>query len=249
MILLGNLATDSRAAVEGLRPLLATSGVDLVCRQAEPEFDLAALLAEVYAIARQVAPDWAVLNAPDEWLQSREDEPLPDLFGRAAAEGANVVNFEEFVFLPPPRAVVAAEDARDVLVDYYFFAPRRGRLMRAWRPGDGVADADGAGHHFTGSSVRVATEEGILRHYPVLSSDHARAKYLGRTYAPANLARGWHKNRLGLRPDDLDVTDASPHMRRLPSPASRDFDRSRPARAHYWDPAWREGQAPNWAAR
>jgi hypothetical protein len=236
-------------ALSGVRALAARAGAGVVERSPEPEFDLAALLSDVYARAADSGADWAVLNAPDEWLQSRSGDPLSSMLDRAADDGANVVNFEEFVFLPPPECTVPAEDARATLSDYYFFAPRHKRLMRAWRPADGIADPDGAGHHFSGSDVHVWHEDGILRHYPVLGTGHAQSKYLQRTYAPTNLAKGWHKNRLGLGPADLEVTHDSPHLRRLPSPDSRAFDRSGPARVHYWDQAWRDGAPPNWVPR
>lgn len=198
-------------------------------------YDLNALLnrqRDVFATSRH---DWHVRLDADEWLRSTDDVPLAEFLERCVDDRFCVVNFREYVFLPPVGVDMWGEDFRQLATDYYVFEPMPLRLMRAWRrrtPGDFVS---GAGHRIEGlSSAVVFPEHQTLRHYIGLSWSHAISKRANRTYAADDLARGWHANRLDLR-GARPVEHASV-LRRADPWDTRDLDHSVPSPVQFWDP-------------
>ncbi len=118
-----------------------------------------------------------------------------DAIRKAAVEGCNAINFDEFVFLP-----VREEDdfertdyvAR--MKNYYFHEPHALRLVRCWEGGHEASLIASAGHNATFDGRRVYPHNFILRHYIFPSARHAMQKYSrDRRYAPAELEKGWHK--------------------------------------------------------
>jgi glycosyltransferase involved in cell wall biosynthesis len=183
--------------------------------------------------------EWLVHVDADEWLQPpRDGERLIDLIQRADASGANVVNFDEFTFVPDIE-LPAGADPREVFTTYYHFAPSSPRLMRMWRQSAGLSGIPSGGHILLGSDIHIFGETGILRHYPVLSADAQGIKYLDRVFSEEEVRRGWHGNRIGLRAEDFAIRE-SPSLRHLVRWSSRDFDRSAPVRFHYWQKEWTE---------
>ena len=185
-------------------------------------------------IAQRLDQDWIVHVAADEWPHpAAPGDRLIDLFRRADTAGATAVNFEEFAFLPDSPLAPGA-DPRERFSSYYFFAPSPYRLMRARRRDAGLSGRESAGHVLRGANLRLHEEQGVLRHYPLLSPEHLKTKYLARRYAPEAVARGWHHNRLNLNAEDLTLD--GPAVRRLRRWDSRDFDRTAPVSRHCWEP-------------
>jgi hypothetical protein len=87
------------------------------------------------------------------------------------------------------------------MTTYYFFELEPHRLMRAWRR-DLMPGMDN-GHRLTSDRLKLYPQNFILRHYIALSHAQAVQKYVGRRFDPAELARGWHGNRLGIAESDL----------------------------------------------
>ncbi len=237
-----DLAVIDNDSTDATPDILDAFGHAIVHRSRLPYygcFDLTAQLEAKQRVYRQVQADWFVHVDADEILQSpRRGESLRLGIERLDADW-NVVNFDEFVFVPKSAAENhEGRDYHDRMLHYYFFAPRPLRLMRAWKASAGLVQAEG-GHRLTGPGVRVAPENFLLRHYPLLSLDHARLKYPTRIFAPGDLAKGWHGNRLNVRADQI----AFPPPHRLQSLRSADdkaFDRTVPWRRHFWEP-----QAPD----
>jgi hypothetical protein len=75
----------------------------------------------------------------------------------------------------------------------------------------------------------------------VLSQEHAFAKYAGRVFAPGDLRKGWHGNRLDLDAVRLRLPDSS-LLQELVTWDSREFDRTRPHTTHFWD--WDQPTTP-----
>jgi hypothetical protein len=187
---------------------------------------------EIFA---QLDHEWVVHVDADEWLHPRRrGDRLVDVFARADEAGATVVNFEEFTFVPD-RELQPDEDPRERFCSYYHFAPTPQRLMRAWRRDAGLSSTDSGGHVLSGSNIRLHEEQAVLRHYPLLSRDHARRKYLTRRYPATELSRGWHANRVNLQMDNLTF-GPGPALRQLTHWGSREFERSAPVSVHCWEP-------------
>jgi glycosyltransferase involved in cell wall biosynthesis len=183
--------------------------------------------------------EWLAHVDADEWLHSpRDGERLIDLIRRADASGANVVNFDEFTFVPDVE-LPAGADPREIFTTYYHFAPSSPRLMRMWRRDAGLSGVANAGHVLSGSDIQLFGEAGVLRHYPVLDADGQNVKYLDRVFAKEEVGRSWHRNRIGVRSEDFAIRE-SPSLRRLARWSSRDFDRSVPVKLHYWEREWGE---------
>jgi len=177
--------------------------------------------------------DWIVHLDADEELHSYvEGEPLCDTIAKADAEGYNVVNFDEFVFLPLECEYERDVDGHQPILSYYFFEPWRNLFMRAWKLGCGLSMTIG-GHRVEGPDLRLSPITGALRHYIFRSQEHAYSKFAGRTFDAEEIARGMHANRIGQPHENFRFPPAAT-LCRLSSPASRVFDKRFPWVKHYW---------------
>lgn len=198
-------------------------------------FSLENVLAQKRRVITQIPHDWVLHQDGDEILQANENgKRLCDLVEEAETKGCNVINFDEFVFLPESAEISSVDGSHMSWTRYYFFELMPIRLMRLWRRQDDL-DNRGAGGHKLEGEVRLFQQSQILRHYITLGQSHIEAKYLGRRFAPEALAKGWHGNRIGLTRDQLSI-DRVPdeRMSRLVDASSRDFDRSNPYKKHFW---------------
>ena len=195
------------------------------------DFDLTAVIEQVRPIVDEISSGWIVWQDADEILESHDpSESLRQAIERIDATGANVINFDEFVFLPLGMDVQPGQDYRSLIRHYYFHAPAPLRLMRVWRAGHGLAQASG-GHHVVGAELHVHGRNLVLRHYPFLSAEHARVKYCQRKFASRDVAQGWHAKRMGILPEDMEF----PALERLETwQPGEPLDTSRPWSQHYW---------------
>lgn len=202
-------------------------------------YDQTAQLRAKMALVEKLDHDWVIHADADEWMHTRNPgETLLEGIRRIDKD-YNAINFEEFVFLPPPDGVDSSADYKQGLLDYYFFAPSKHRLMRAWKRSARLDNVNSGGHMLVGDEIKLAPEEFVLRHYIVLSQAQAIAKYSRRVFAPADLERGWHGNRLGLVPERLRLP-SSDVLQRLRAWDSVELDRSQPKSRHFWD--WTEDE-------
>ncbi|MEM1412070.1 MAG: glycosyltransferase family 2 protein [Pseudomonadota bacterium] len=200
----------------------------------EGVFDLKAALLLKRDIAARLEHDWIISIDADEWMHSpRPGESLTEGLARAQASGANVVNFEEFVFLPLEGDFSERTDYPQHLRHYYFFCPEPHRLMRAWRRDCHFSNAENAGHRIAHPRARVFEENFVLRHYITLSQAHIVEKYVGREFPEEALARGWHFNRVGLTEEMLAFPPDS-SLKQLPRWDARPLETDEPKKKHYW---------------
>jgi hypothetical protein len=198
-------------------------------------FELRRILEAAEAIISRLDADWYLLLDADEVMHSyREGETLNEALQRADADGATVVNFDEFVFLPIDHDYVPENPGWQPLPYYYFYEPSHPRLMRARKRSETLSAADSGGHVLDGDGLHLWSESLALRHYVFRSAAHAQEKYPSRVYAPTDLARGWHGNRIGLTPEAFRMPDRS-RLKWLAAPDVRDLDRSTPERLHFWE--------------
>lgn len=198
-------------------------------------FELERQIAAKARMFEAIDADWLIHLDVDEVMHAYvEGERLSDSLARIEAGGFNVVNFDEYVFLPL-EAPFEPGASPQPLTGYYLFDPGGPRLMRAWRKGAGLSmSLDAAGHLVTGLGVRLAPEHFVLRHYIVRDQDHARRKYTTRVYAKGELERGWHANRICHAEEAFTLPPRSA-LKWLDDPSSHRLDRSEPHRQHYWD--------------
>ena len=199
------------------------------------EFSLEAQLQKKWEVANEINHDWILHQDADERLEANgKAMTLRTLAGLAEAKNCNIVNFDEFVFLPEAGQDLSNNSSFLDLRRYYFFEPQKNRLMRLWRRRDQLDNRASGGHKLVGD-LHILPQSHILRHYITLGQKHLEVKYLNRTFAPGDRKKGWHGNRVSLKRTDLslDKIDES-CLSFLPSPDSRAFDRSRPYKTHFW---------------
>lgn len=190
-------------------------------------------------ILSKINHDWVVHHDADEILENvRSGHNLRDAIQEAHESGFNVMNFEEFVFLPKPEENFLGRDYYQEILQYYFFEPGKNRLNRAWRRDLPLDNILSGGHTLYGEDISLFPVNQILRHYIVLGNEHAQHKYVDRRFADEELSRGWHFNRVNLTSEDLILPKKSKYLFNLPDYNSRDFQKHMPSQTHYW--AWQE---------
>ncbi len=164
-------------------------------------------LSEQLAIKRQIYnqsyADWVIHIDADEILESSiENETLRDAIERADSDGYEAINFNEFVFVPTVEEPNHDSSTfLNTMTRYYFFEPSKQRLLRAWKTGRGIIQS-GGGHKLIREDksrpILIYPRDLQLRHYIVLSQEHANSKYSQRRFHPVDIEKGWHGNRIGL---------------------------------------------------
>ena len=104
--------------------------------------------------------------------------------------------------------------------------------MRAWRRQAGFDNVAQGGHALEGDGLRLYPVDFILRHYIVLNLEHARSKYLTRSFAKEDLDRGWY-GRMEITEANLKLPPAE-RLNKLPYPGSKQFCKAAPMRDHFW---------------
>jgi len=198
------------------------------------EYDQTVQLTAKARIVEKLRHDWIIHTDADEWLQSPiEGESLLEGIERITENRFNVINFEEFVFLPSHGQSTDLNRYEKQILSYYFYSHPNLKLNRAWKRIANLQNIKSGGHRLLGATVRIATESFILRHYMVLSHEHAVQKYVGRVFSEQDVAKNWHRRRINLTAEEL-VLPASNKLKTLSRWDSVNFDRSEPKKEPYW---------------
>lgn len=209
--------------------------VDLRSHPYPGYFDWQGLMQAREKAASECGADWVLFVSADEIMHSRrEAETLSDAIHRIADTGAQVIDFEEFVFLPVDTDYVSDAEGWQPLRHYYFFQPAPVRLMRARRTDLDVSHIEMGGHTLVGSPYRLADEKMVLRHYIFRSRQHAEQKYTQRVFAESEVKRGWHGNRIGFHDSAFSFPSAE-RLKLLRQTDQRDLERDQPVLKHYWE--------------
>lgn len=197
-------------------------------------FDLTEQLLAKQRLSETLDLDWVIHLDADEIMHSyRDSESLREAVERLDTQGWEVINFDEFVFLPVEHDYVINCDGTQPLRHYYFFEPYKPRLMRAWKKRLNLSNVYAGGHVQTGSEFRLAPETFALRHYIFRNEEHASTKYAQRQFSQSDLARGWHMNRIG-QPITRFAFPGTDALECLVSPENRNLSRAKPHKKHYW---------------
>lgn len=197
-------------------------------------FSLSAQLQAKQQLAESLPHSWLVHHDADEWLHHRIGVgTLRDCIESAAEEGANAVNFEEFVFLPHPEQTNTDNPIANNL-HYYYFLKESNRLNRAFHRSLNGSNGISGGHRISSPDLKMASITHVLRHYIARSQEHIVEKYGTRRFCPEELAAGWHRKRQGIPADNLRIPLHSPNLRQLPHHQHPELNRSHPVNEHYW---------------
>ena len=232
VVLIDNDSTDE--SVEIAKTYVGSGLLRIDRLPYEGSFSMSEQLAAKQRIIETVTHDWIVNADADEWLCSPiAGQSLLEGIQEADEAGSTCINFHEFVFVPQAGENFYSEGYADRMTSYYFFQPTYPRLVRAWKRSEGLSNVASGGHTLAGANVRRFERDYILRHYIALSEAHARRKYVGRKFADHDLAKGWHRRRVGITAESLRLTHST-HLKQLPYPSSQEFDLSAPLAHHFW---------------
>jgi glycosyltransferase involved in cell wall biosynthesis len=202
-------------------------------------FALAEQLAAKRDLSKRIDHDWIIHHDADEIMDhEKAGRTLRDAIQEADEAGYNALNFDEFAFLPEPGADYRHGNYYTEMLRYYFFKPVENRLNRVWKRTLLLDNVSSGGHHLRGSGLLIAPTNHVLRHYIVLSYEHALQKYLDRSFDSVDLDLGWHVNRRSFTARNLTLPRESEFLFRLSSCDSKNFVRGRPASRHFWE--WEE---------
>ena len=153
-------------------------------------FDLEGILAVIEAAIPEIDADWVLHQAPDEILHSyRAGERMIDAIGRIDAAGHDVIDFNEFVFLPIDHEYVVDHPGAQPLRWYYLHQPAPSRQMRLRRRALQLSWLDSGGHRLKGQPYKLAPETFALRHYLFRNQAHALTKFAERQYRQEEIDR------------------------------------------------------------
>jgi len=199
-------------------------------------YSLLQLLETRQAVYDRIDYDWIIHQDADEIMEhARPGRTLRDAVQEADDDGYNVLNFDEFVFLPEPDADYSNKNYYKELLRYYFFEPGPNRLNRAWKQGLGFSNIAFGGHCLSGDQQLVSPNSLVLRHYIVLSYEYAKRKYLQRIYGEQEKGRGWHGNKLHFTEANLKIPQSGRFLFELDSFDSKGFRKDVAAPKHYWE--------------
>lgn len=157
-------------------------------------------------LAAELEADWFMHVDADEIRQSPEPGTrLVDALVNVEAEGFNAVNFMEFSFVPTRESPDHDHPRfRQTMHWYYPFLPSFPNRLTAWRKQAAPVDlAWSGGHRVRFPDLKMYPVSFPMKHYLFLSVEHARSKYVDRSYDASELASGWHRARAGLRPEKI----------------------------------------------
>lgn len=168
-------------------------------------------------LADEIQADWLMHADPDEIrVAPTSEQTLAEAIADVDRQGYNAINFMEYTFLPV-RESADHDNAefQKTMRWYYPFGPRHPHRLNAWKkqprrwPGAKTFMRELVRHHRWGSpSVNLLAKGGHvvqfpellaypvdfkLKHYIVLSLDHAIQKYVKKSFDPKEIAgsHGW----------------------------------------------------------
>lgn len=190
------------------------------------------ILARKEQLARELSADWFLHIDPDEIPQSsRPGQTLAEAIAAADAAGYNAVEFDELAFVATRESPDHDHpDFRRTMRWYYPFAPQPLHRVIAWKSNRDVDLVSSGGHQARFRGRRISPQRHFLRHYLILSNEHALRKYVHRKYDAAEVRDGWHGWRARVTADEVSL----PSQVELRFTAGDgDLDASAPRRQHW----------------
>lgn len=162
-------------------------------------FEWTRLLEAKEQVANSIETDWLIHADADEIFESpKNGETLREFIERCSESGIDVIDCNEFVFVP--RDETEDFHGRDFIKEMtYYYHNRPGRIVyhRFVRKNNQKLNWKSTGGHRLDLTERVIGSEcACLRHYIGLSLDHIRSQYLGRVFNGEELERNWHLQRV-----------------------------------------------------
>lgn len=172
-------------------------GVYFVERFATDHFEFNLMIRKLYDMALRHSPDWVLLNAADEFIESPYPErSLKDAIKSEDKKGYNLIQLNNFEFWPTERDHNSHETDVRKRLKYYTF--NDDLQFRAWKVFPGITVTGTSGHYpvFPGNvKVRIPRTKYIMRHYRIRSYEHGLKKVFSERlprYLPEEREKGRH---------------------------------------------------------
>jgi glycosyltransferase involved in cell wall biosynthesis len=197
-------------------------------------FDLRRQLRRKEELASELDADWFIhLDVDEVRLPPPGGGTLAGALARADRDGYNAVNFHECTFVPSREEPDHDHpEYQRTMRSYYAFCPTFPHQLKAWKAAAAPRPnlvATG-GHRVAFPGLRMHPKSFPMRHYLFLSIPHAVEKYVERSYAEAEVERGWHGWRATLRAEDIRLPSRSELRTAHPG---EELDGSDPRRRHF----------------
>jgi len=228
--LIDNESTDDTVAIAERRLTQNLIGIETQPR--DGHFALRKQLIRKEELSLSLDADWLMHLDTDEFRVTPDPgRSLAQAIAQIDEAGFNAVNFLEFTFVPTRESPDHDHpDYARTMRSYYPFLPRFPHRLNAWKRQDGPVELVASGGHvvrFPG--LHMAPRSMYSRHYQFLSADHATRKFSSKSYAPEEVASGWH----GWRAHASDSPLQLPSERDLRTyVADHLLDPSNPRRTH-----------------
>jgi glycosyltransferase involved in cell wall biosynthesis len=182
-------------------------------------------------LAEEIESDWFIHHDADEIRQAPVScVTLLEGILEVDRQGYNAINFDEFVFMPVnENESFEGKDYVQEMQNYYFFQPQPLHRVNAWKKTSNIDLHSSGGHHVKFSNQSIYPIPFVLRHYIILSKEHAIEKYGDRQFSPSELARGWHKQRSDFSDKKLRFVSKE-HLKQFDHTSK--WDRSEPWKEH-----------------
>ena len=205
--LIDNCSTDR--TVESAERYLGRGLIDIeTFPRAEGVYKWRSILERKEQLATTLEADWFMHADADEIrLPPRSARTLAQAFAEVEAQDYNAVNFLEFTFVPTREASDHDHPRfQQTMRWYYPFLRSFPQQLKAWkRQPERVELARSGGHRVRFPGLRMYPKSFKMRHYLFLSVPHAVRKYVGRSYDPAEVQKGWHGWRARLIAEKIEL--------------------------------------------
>lgn len=189
-------------------------------------FSLEEQLNQKYKLIDETKTDWVIHQDVDELLVSPyANLSLIESIKLEDSKSYNVINFNEFVFLPYDDTNFYDSEY------YYFFEPSSPRLMRSWKKSANLSTFDG---HLLKGDIKLSPINYNLRHYIFISQEHAFDKYSKRVFSKNETDRGQHINRINIHLNKL-VFPEKELLNKCSDNQYVELSIDNPWKKHYWD--------------
>lgn len=163
-------------------------------------YDWFGLLKIKEKLSYEIVADWFIHCDADEIREAPKPfVNLHEAIFYVDSQGYNAINFDEFVFLPTTDyESFEKTDYVKKMKYYYYFKPGLFRRINAWKKSNNSIDiASSGGHSIAFEGRNIFPNNFILRHYMVLSRNHAIRKYKeNRIYSAVEVEKlKWHGRR------------------------------------------------------
>ena len=213
--LLDNESTD--ATVEIAREYLGRNLINIETIRRKGFYSWEPILLKKEALADSIKADWLMHADPDEIrIAPSSKQTLSEAFEQVDREGFNAINFMEYTFLPTAESPDHDHaNFQQTMRWYYPFGPKHPHRLNAWKKQSrscpsirvftrelirhhrlGLPSIDlhsSGGHKVKFSNIKPYPVDFKLKHYIVLSLDHAIQKYVKKKFNPKeiNSSHGW----------------------------------------------------------